>query len=249
MRAITTVTGLAAIAAGGFWALRRGQRTTPPSAPLPGGPKQFSSRYLQAGAALLQDKSPVRAMNLYLDGFHFYADNMGHQMEAHHYCTQLSEDFHQCAIFDGNTPEAKLIGVEYIISARLFETLPDEEKTLWHSHHYEVTSGTLIAPGLPAAAEHRLMEKVITTYGKTWHTWDSVHDELPLGIPHLMMGFTQDGQIQRELVKDRDHRFGVSTERCRHNRADIPMPDVHPQANAWEHGEVRQLELAQRSRV
>lgn len=29
-------------------------------------------------------------------------------------------------------------GVEYIISRRLYEGLPDEEKRFWHSHVYEV---------------------------------------------------------------------------------------------------------------
>ena len=66
------------------------------------------------------------------------------------------------------------MGVEYIISARLFETLPEEEKKLWHSHDYEVKSGSLVAPGLPQAAERRLMEQVVSTYGKTWHTWHKI---------------------------------------------------------------------------
>lgn len=29
-------------------------------------------------------------------------------------------------------------GIEYIISDRIFETLPAEEQKLWHSHEYEV---------------------------------------------------------------------------------------------------------------
>jgi hypothetical protein len=39
--------------------------------------------------------------------------------------------------------------LEYIISENLFKTLDEEDKKLWHSHHYEVKSGTLIAPGIP----------------------------------------------------------------------------------------------------
>lgn len=31
-------------------------------------------------------------------------------------------------------------GVEYIVSDRIFETLPKEEQKLWHSHAYEVCS-------------------------------------------------------------------------------------------------------------
>lgn len=30
--------------------------------------------------------------------------------------------------------EPRIMGVEYIVSAKLFATLPAEEKKLWHSH-------------------------------------------------------------------------------------------------------------------
>src|SRR5690606_15221553 len=137
----------------------------------------------------------------------------------------LNEDLIQCVLFDGNGGDAKLVGIEYIISARLFETLPEEERRLWHSHVYEVKSGTLVAPGLPQVAEHELMEKLIGTYGKTWHTWNThAGHELPLGIPHLMMAFTADGQIDPALVEARDARMDVSSEEKREDRADIAAP-------------------------
>ena len=72
---------------------------------------------------------------------------MGRQVIAHHYCQHLNEEVHQCVIFDKNEPNARLIGIEYIISDRLFQKLPDEEKVFWHSHNYEVKSGLLTAPG------------------------------------------------------------------------------------------------------
>lgn len=49
-------------------------------------------------------------------------------MEAHHYCSALNEEVFQCVIYDGNTAEAKLMGVEYIISQRLFTQLPAKRK-------------------------------------------------------------------------------------------------------------------------
>src|SRR5690606_4193381 len=134
--------------------------------------------------------------------------------------------------------------VEYIISEKLFAQLPDEEKKLWHSHHHEVKSGSLIAPGIPQVAEHELMEKLASTYGKTIHTWHTDQQRtLPLGAPMIMMGFTKDGQLRDELLSARDERFDISTEDIRKNRADIPMPKVDPLANAWEKGEVWQVVL------
>jgi hypothetical protein len=116
---------------------------------------------------------------------------------------------------------------------------PPTKKKLWHSHRYEVESGELIAPGLPNVAEHELMEQVVSTYGKTWHTDQDL--DLPLGSPALMMGFTRDGQLNPRLLRDRDKRFGVSTDDKRKNREDIPLPAIQSGADSWQAGEIVQL--------
>ncbi len=213
-------------------------------AKVPGGPMSARSHMLDTAADAIQVKRPIDAMSEYLNGFHFYADDMGRQVEAHHFCTHLTEDFHQCVIYDSNLSGAKLIGIEYIVSENVFRALPDDEKTLWHSHHYEVKSGELIAPGVPERAEHAFMSDLVTTYGKTWHTWQIDRDAgFPMGIPQLMMGFTKDGQVDRTLLQDRDRRLDVSFDERRASRGDIPMPDVAPGANSWQSGKVMQLRL------
>lgn len=207
-----------------------------------GDPPSARSRILGAGAALLQTKAPLNAMDLYLNGFHFYADDMGRPVEAHHYCTHLTEDLHQCTIFDANTAQARLIGIEYIISGRLFAQLPEDEKRLWHSHHYETTSGLLVMPGIPDAVETVAMRSLAGTYGKTWHTWQVDRgDALPLGIPQLMMGYTRDGQLDPQRIAARDRSLGVSMAENRRARSDIPVPTPAPGANAWESGRTPQL--------
>lgn len=209
----------------------------------PGAPAKASTRTLEAGATLLQDKPPIEALNAYLDGFHFYNGNSHGQMEAHHYCAIVNEDVIQCVIYDGNVKNAKLMGVEYIVSGRLYQGLPDAEKALWHSHVHEVKSGQLIAPGIPAVAEKALMQKLVGTYGKTWHTWHTdLHKELPLGVPQLMMGFTQDGQADAAMVAARDARFKVDSAEKRRQRADIAAPAIDAGADAWQHGKVIQLQ-------
>jgi Protein of unknown function (DUF1264) len=210
----------------------------------PGAEESAKTRVLETGTAVLQNKAPIDAINVYLNGFHFYNGNMKGQMEAHHYCSVMNEDLIQCVIFDGNSKNSKLMGVEYIISRNAYETLPTDEKELWHSHNYEVKSGELIAPGIPKTAEHAFMEKAASTYGKTWHTWNTDQGRtLPTGHPLLMMGFTADGQINQQMLADRDKRFNVSTEREKQSRADIQPPPVLPGANSWETGEVLQLSL------
>jgi len=219
-----------------------GGKNTNSNIDSPGDDKSGKSKALEIGSDLLQSKSPLKKINAYLDGFHFYNGNMNAQMEAHHYVSQLNEDVYQAIIYDGNTEDAKIMGVEYIISAKLFSTLDAEEKKLWHSHHHEVKSGTLVAPGIPDVAEHELMEKLVSTYGKTIHTWHTDQERLlPVGAPMIMMGFTKDGQINQQLVDDRDKRFKISTGDKKKNREDIPMPKVDPNANAWERNEFRQF--------
>jgi|SRR5690606_7274541 len=221
-----------------------GGNNSPSNVTAPGSEKDSKSKVLETGADIMQGKTPLSKMNTYLDGFHFYSGNMNGQMEAHHYVTQLNEDFHQAVIFDGNGEDAKLMGVEYIISEKLFKQLPDEEKKLWHSHHYEVKSGSLIAPGIPDLAEHELMEKLVSTYGKTIHTWHTDQElNVPMGSPMIMMAFTKDGQINSDLLAERDKRFNISTQKKKENRSDILMPQVDPLANAWEKGEIRQLQI------
>jgi hypothetical protein len=219
-----------------------GNHESPSNVQAPGADKRAGTAVLETGAALLQDKPPVEALNAYLDGFHFYSGRMDAQMEAHHYCAVLNDEVIQCVIFDGNVKSAKLMGVEYIVSERLFNTLPEAEKTLWHSHVHEVKSGQLIAPGIPQAAEHALMKKLVGTYGKTFHTWHTDQQkELPLGTPQLMMGFTADGQANAAMVEARDRRFGVRSADKRKDREDIAAPAIAPGADAWQNGKAPQL--------
>lgn len=96
----------------------------------------------------------------------------------------------QCIIFDSDRADARLIGIEYVITARLFATLDDEEKKLWHSHNFEARNGLVMAPGVPRAVELQYLGLWSETYGKNFHTWQIDRQDsagLPLGIPKLMM--------------------------------------------------------------
>ncbi|RZT35451.1 OBAP family protein [Cupriavidus agavae] len=219
-----------------------GDRQAASPVTAPGSPTAAKTRVLEAGASALQTTPPIEALNTYLDGFHFYNGQMDHQMEAHHFCSVLNEDVTQCVIYDSNARDGKLMGVEYIISAKLFAGLEASEKALWHSHVHEVKSGQLVAPGIPDVAEHELMKKIIGTYGKTWHTWHTDQQKtLPLGMPQLMMGFVADGQAAPGMVTARDHRLGIDSRQKREEREPIPAPLVDPGADAWQHGRVVQI--------
>jgi hypothetical protein len=147
-------------------------------------------------------------------------------MEAHHYCHQINEDFAQCALFDGNTKDANLNGIEYIISERLFNTLPEQEKRYWHPHNGEILSGQLVAPDLPYVAEKTLMKEKMNSYGKTWHLWNTGYegkpgDALPLGEPMLGWSFNHDGEAIPGLVERRDKKMKINSAEKRKQREDL----------------------------
>ncbi len=118
------------------WAQTNTERVAPP-----GVDKSAKTRTLELGAKILQGNRPVEIMDIYLDGFHPMKDHPEMQMEAHHFCHQVNEDFAQCALFDGNTKSANLNGIEYIISEKVFATLPEAERKYWHPHNGEILSG------------------------------------------------------------------------------------------------------------
>ncbi|EDP52020.1 DUF1264 domain protein [Aspergillus fumigatus A1163] len=152
----------------------------------------------------------------------------------------------QCLIYDSTKPNARLIGVEYMISPRLFETLPSEERKLWHTHEFEVKSGMLIMPapaGVPKpaweAAETSEMREVILLYGKTYHFWQADRgDPLPLGAPQLMASFTSEDKVKLVqpkgldgLLAGRDEAFGVDYKVKAEKRKDIEPPNLSPDAD------------------
>jgi hypothetical protein len=198
-----------------------------PDVAPPGDEKQTKTAVLETGSALLQTDDPLDGMDVYLVGFHPLKNNPSHQMEAHHFCRQVNQDFAQCILFDGNTQDANLNGIEYIISESIFETLPEDEKPYWHPHNYEILSGQLIAPGVPPGVEVELMGQKMNSYGKTWHVWDTGSgnggrgDKLPLGDAELAWSFNRDGEAREGLVEARDKRMNIDSQKIRKQRREL----------------------------
>ena len=196
------------------------------STAVPGNPKSASTIALEAGAKLLQSSAPLRPFDMHLVGFHPMKDHPEQQMEAHHYCQQMNEDFAQCTLFNSSGSNARLNGIEYIISEKLFLTLPAAEKAFWHPHNGEILSGQLAAPGIPAPAEKALMRSKMNSYGKTWHVWNTGHeggtaDQLPLGPAMLAWSFSRDGEAVPAMVERRDRRLDINSAKLRKQRAEL----------------------------
>jgi hypothetical protein len=195
----------------------------------PGGEKTLKLAVLEAGAKLLQESTPLKDFDIYVVGFHCAKQMPDMQMEAHHYCKQVNEDFIQCVVFDGNTESANLIGVEYIISEGLYDQLPAAEQAYWHPHNYEILSGTLVAPDLPAVAEKAMLKLLMNSYGKTWHFWHTGrHDgkgkpghALPMGEAILVWSFNREGEMDPSLLADRDREMDIDSSEKHVHRQDL----------------------------
>lgn len=207
----------------------------------PGKPETFATTAIDAGAKMVQSMKPIQKIKQHACTFALYGHDLHRQMETNHYISRLNNDFLQCAVYDSNESSARLIGVEYIISAEIFERLPAEEQKLWHSHAYEVKAGLWESPRLPDLIEKPELENLARTYGKFWCTWQVDRgDRLPLGAPALMMSpqGVNAGKVRPELVKRRDDRLGISSEDLKEARLEMGEPEwIHPNADYWkQHG-------------
>jgi hypothetical protein len=138
-----------------------------------------------------QSLVPPHSVEMYLDGFHNYktdaklAPDKQLQGRYAHYCKQIKPNLFQCLIYAGTTKDAKLIGVEYVVTNDVYQAMSAKEKQFWHPHDQEVDSGMLRMPGVDADTEKKTLNFLKTTWGKTWHAWQP-GDEIPVGEARLM---------------------------------------------------------------
>lgn len=188
---------------------------------------------------------PLSAKHMYVSGLHFYSNDMHRQVPAHHYCHEINPDFQQCILFDKPSQDAKLIGIEYMVSRKLFDTFPEEEKALWHFHTGEVKEGLISVPGASPDEEKKIMEKLINTYGKTFHMWQIDKDaSMPLGIPQLMMAFANISQVNATLLENIQTITCTNVEHAKQRRMEIPSEPKSPYSDAWMNGVCEQVVLS-----
>ncbi|MQL99661.1 hypothetical protein Taro_032385 [Colocasia esculenta] len=217
----------------------------------PGKPTTVESHVLDMGAKMLQAMKPIRKIQQHACTFALYAHDLTRQIETHHFVSRLNQDVLQCAVYDSDLPTARLIGVEYIVSDKVFEGLPAEEQKLWHFHAYEIKSGLWACPRVPEALSKPELQDLSKTYGKFWCTWQVDRgDRLPLGAAALMMSpqGVNLGRVRPDLVKSRDENYRLSTDELKASRLELPEPDqwINPNADYWkQHGKGFALDVVE----
>jgi hypothetical protein len=105
-------------------------------------------------------------------------------LRVHHYCKMSDKIFLVCQLYDSESQNATLIGIEYIITHEQYNSLPDREKPNWHYHKIEFAPNRADPkfPELNAQQTQSEMMKAMDTYGKVLITWNS-NDSLPAFPP------------------------------------------------------------------
>ena len=124
-------------------------------------------------------------------GYDAHAVGMRHiygspDMEAHFYCKMNENIMATCQIYDSNSPNASLIGVEYIISQEDFNSLPNEEKPNWYAINQSLAErANLRIPELSPEESNKALSGFLGTYGKLILTWNP-QNPLPSTLPQLI---------------------------------------------------------------
>jgi hypothetical protein len=98
-----------------------------------------------------------------------------------HFCKPNDKIMMVCQLYDNNSPNATLIGVEYMITADAYKNIPDRDKPNWH-YHKEEFAPNRADPKLPMLGEQQqnaTMKTLAESYGKVIITWNP-NDKAPI---------------------------------------------------------------------
>lgn len=173
--------------------------------------RQAGSRPKRDAAAVKAPIAELMHCPLAFAGVHLMKSDPGQSRVAYHFCKSVSPDLNQCVLYDGTGPNARLIGIEYLVSDAIYQAMPDEEKAYWHDHKYEVDKGLLKSLTQSGDDEAETLAQVRTMWGKVYHTWAD-GKTYPSGPARLFWSVTgkepfvlpDDAELPRELRRSRD---------------------------------------------
>ena len=167
-------------------------------------------------------KNPLERKHAQICAFHVGYDDPKLQMEVTHYCTAVGDGVFQCILYDSPEKNAKLIGVEYVITEARFGQLPKDEAKLWHPHRWEIEDGLLTIHNVTKTCEETLLKALYSSWGKTWHTWPDLSTPVPMGKPILMWSAGgPNGAVDPKLVAKRDAKYKLNVEEVKKTRAKL----------------------------
>jgi hypothetical protein len=135
-----------------------------------------------AGADMPAGGAPTLGYALHIDADYHFGD--AHPAEiAHHWCKKVSSSLTECQLYDSDRPNARLVGVETIVPAAVWQTFPAHERALWHYHKVELRKIHATLPDTPKDQQAAIIASIMPTYGKVYILWDPLTSQAPMGQP------------------------------------------------------------------
>lgn len=113
-----------------------------------------------------QDTKPSAGFTLHIDAEKHFPGN--DKKIAHHYCKPVSGGLTECQLYDSDTKDARLVGVETIVDTKTWQGFSDEEKGVWHYHKEEIPKINAKLPDLSAEEAAKVVKSIEETYGKIY---------------------------------------------------------------------------------
>ena len=109
-------------------------------------------------------------------------------LRVEHFCKPHDRVMMVCQLYDSNSTNATLIGIEYIITQEQYDSLPNREKPYWHAHREELRPERAdpMMPELSPEQAQAEMAKMLPTWGKAIITWIP-SDNLPSFPPQAQL--------------------------------------------------------------
>ena len=98
---------------------------------------------------------------------------------SHHYITNVTDDVLLAQLYESESEDARPVAIEYIVTKKAYDKLPQKIKKLYHIHKPEVDRGEISLPGMPPEDAKKTLEFVASTYGRVLLLKDiSVHGKI-----------------------------------------------------------------------
>ncbi|HEX4219148.1 MAG TPA: DUF1264 domain-containing protein [Acidimicrobiales bacterium] len=151
-------------------------------------------------ATAIRSKAPIAEERQCPQSFadaHLRWSPSGYGRVADHDREPLNDQVSHRLLYDGPGPDARLIGVEYLVSDEVYRRMPAEERLYWHAHECEDDDGLLTRPTRSRSEESAARAEARNLWAKVYRTWVSGGDyprgptrpfwsdtgELPLVLP------------------------------------------------------------------
>jgi hypothetical protein len=133
--------------------------------------------------ASMSGPNPTGGYTIHIDADQHYG---AHPDEIiHHWCKPFADGTTECALYDGDGPDARLVGAETVVPPAMYRSFDSAEQKLWHYHRVEIPKLHASTPGLTKEQSDKLIASLMETYGKVWILWDPMTSTLPVGQPSV----------------------------------------------------------------